>query len=93
MSKGMMPAVTTKFTGVDNLGPEALLMGAVGWVSGVSLAFPKENQKIYDLVQENRIAEAREIYRWFRPVLNLDVSTYLVQQIKLAEVIELGSTE
>lgn len=80
-------------TGVDNLGLEALLMGCDGWVSGVSIAFPKENQKIYDLVQAGRIEEAREIYRWFRPLLDLDVSTYLVQQIKLAEAIAIGSTE
>ncbi|WP_169545270.1 dihydrodipicolinate synthase family protein [Sneathiella aquimaris] len=80
-------------TGVDNLGLEALLMGADGWVSGVSIAFPEENQRIYDLVQEGRITEAREIYRWLRPLLDLDVSTALVQQIKLAEAIAIGSTE
>ena len=80
-------------TGVDNLGLEALLMGADGWVSGVSIAFPEENQRIYDLVQAGRITEAREIYRWVRPLLDLDVSTFLVQQIKLAEAIAIGSTE
>lgn len=80
-------------TGVDNLGLEAILMGCDGWVSGVSIAFPKENQAIYDLAKAGRIAEARDIYRWFRPLLDLDVSTFLVQQIKLAESIALGSTE
>lgn len=80
-------------TGVDNLGLEALMMGADGWVSGVSIAFPEENQRIYDLVQAGRYGEAREIYRWMRPLLDLDVSTFLVQQIKLAEAIALGSTE
>jgi len=80
-------------TGVDNLGLEALLMGCDGWVSGVSIAFPKENQKIYDLVRAGRIEAAREIYRWMRPLLDLDVSTFLVQQIKLAEAIAIGSTE
>jgi 4-hydroxy-tetrahydrodipicolinate synthase len=83
----------TVLTGVDNLGLEALLMGCDGWVSGVSIAFPKENQAIYDLVKAGRISEAREIYRWFRPLLDLDVSTFLVQQIKLAEAIAIGSTE
>ena len=68
-------------------------MGCDGWVSGVSIAFPKENQAIYDLFRAGRITEAREIYRWFRPLLDLDVSTFLVQQIKLAEAIALGSTE
>lgn len=80
-------------TGVDNLGLEAILMGCDGWVSGVSIAFPKENQAIYDLAKAGRIAEARDIYRWFRPLLDLDVSTFLVQQIKLAEAIAIGSTE
>ncbi len=80
-------------TGVDNLGLEALLMGCDGWVSGVSVAFPEENQAIYDLVRAGRINEARAIYRWMRPLLDLDVSTFLVQQIKLAEAITIGSTE
>ena len=80
-------------TGVDNLGLEALLMGCDGWVSGVSIAFPQENQAIWDLVRGGRIDEARIIYRWFRPLLDLDVSTFLVQQIKLAEALAISSTE
>lgn len=80
-------------TGVDNLGLEALLMGCDGWVSGVSIAFPRENQAIFDLARAGRVAEARAIYRWMRPLLDLDVSTFLVQQIKLAEAIAIGSTE
>lgn len=80
-------------TGVDNIGLEALLMGCDGWVSGVSVAFPRENQKIYDLLQERRVGDAREIYSWMRPLLDLDASTLRVQQIKLAEAIELGSSE
>lgn len=80
-------------TGVDNLGLEALLMGCDGWVSGVSIAFPKENQAIFDLVRAGRVDEARAIYRWMRPLLDLDVSTFLVQQIKLAEAIAIGSNE
>lgn len=81
------------FTGVDNLGLEALLMGCDGWVSGVSIAFPKENQKLYDLAKAGKIAEARALYRWMRPLLDLDVSTFLVQQIKLAEAITFGLPE
>jgi 4-hydroxy-tetrahydrodipicolinate synthase len=81
------------FTGVDNLGLEALMMGAVGWVAGLVVAFPRETVAIYDAVQEGRFEDALEIYRWFRPVLDLDVSTYLVQQIKLAEAIELKSND
>ena len=74
------------FTGVDNLAMESLLMGAVGWVAGLVCAFPEETVAIYNLVQAGRIAEAREIYRWFKPLLDLDVNTKLVQNIKLAEV-------
>ena len=81
------------FTGVDNLAYEALAMGAVGWVAGLVTAFPRETMAIYRLIKAGRIEEAREIYRWFRPLLDLDVSTYLVQNIKLAEVHAIGSNE
>lgn len=80
-------------TGVDNLGYEALCVGAVGWVAGLVVAFPRETVAIYELIKQGRHAEALEIYRWFRPLLDLDVSTFLVQQIKMAEVVELGSND
>lgn len=73
------------FCGVDNLALESMLMGAVGWVAGLVNAFPEETVAIYELVQAGRVEEAREIYRWFAPLLDLDVSTKLVQNIKLAE--------
>lgn len=81
------------FTGVDNLAFEALSVGAVGWVAGLVVAFPKETVAIYRLMKEGRSAEALAIYRWFRPLLDLDVSTYLVQNIKLAEALAIGSNE
>ena len=81
------------FTGVDNLALESLLLGAVGWVAGLVTAFPKETVAIYDLVQAGRVEEALAIYRWFMPLLHLDVSTKLVQNIKLAESIEGVGTE
>lgn len=81
------------FTGVDNLAFEALTAGAVGWVAGLVTAFPKETVAIYKLVLAGRYAEALAIYRWFRPLLDLDVSTYLVQNIKLAEVLEIGTND
>lgn len=80
-------------TGVDNLAFEALTVGATGWVAGVGLAFPEETVAIWKLVQAKRYDEALAIYRWFRPLLDLDVSTYLVQNIKLAEAIAIGSNE
>ena len=81
------------FTGVDNLAFEALAVGAIGWVAGLGCAFPKETVAIYRLMIGGRYAEALDIYRWFRPLLDLDVSTYLVQNIKLAEMIAQGSND
>lgn len=80
-------------TGVDNLAFEALTAGAVGWVAGLVLAFPRETVAIYELIQQKRYDEALTIYRWFRPLLDLDVSTFLVQQIKLAEVLAIKSND
>jgi dihydrodipicolinate synthase/N-acetylneuraminate lyase len=81
------------FTGVDNLAFEALSVGATGWVAGLVTAFPKETVAIYRLMMAGRRDEALSIYRWFRPLLDLDVSTYLVQNIKLAEMLAIGSNE
>ena len=81
------------FTGVDNLALESLVMGATGWVAGLVVAFPKETVAIWRLAQAGRIEEARAIYRWFRPLLDLDVSTNLVQNIKRAEVHAIGSND
>ncbi len=72
--------------GVDTLAMEELLMGAVGWVAGLVCAFPQETVKIYQLIQEGKNEEAREIYRWFLPLLELDIHPKLVQYIKLAEL-------
>ncbi len=73
-------------SGVDNLALESILMGADGWVAGLVCAFPKETVAIYKLAKAGRTAEAISIYRWFIPLLELDVSPQLVQNIKLAEV-------
>jgi len=72
--------------GVDTLAMEELLMGADGWVAGLVCAFPAETVAVYRLVKAGRIEEALAIYRWFMPVLELDIHTKLVQYIKLAEV-------
>ncbi len=73
-------------TGVDTLGMESLLMGADGWVAGLVCAFPRETVAIYELVKAGKIDNALAIYRWFLPLLELDISPQLVQNIKLAEV-------
>jgi len=73
-------------TGVDTLALESLLMGADGWVAGLVCAFPAETVAIYELQKVGKIKEALEIYRWFLPLLELDINSKLVQNIKLAEV-------
>jgi len=71
--------------GVDTLAMEELVMGADGWVAGLVCAFPRETVAIYRLVKAGHIAEAQKIYRWFMPLLELDIHPKLVQYIKLAE--------
>ncbi|WP_298349073.1 dihydrodipicolinate synthase family protein [uncultured Dokdonia sp.] len=73
-------------TGVDTLALESLLMGADGWVAGLVCAFPEETVAIYELQRAGKIQEALAIYRWFLPLLELDINPKLVQNIKLAEV-------
>lgn len=70
--------------GVDTLALEALLLGCDGWVGGLVDAFPLETVAIYELVKAGQIAEALDIYRWFMPLLELDIHPKLVQYIKLA---------
>jgi 4-hydroxy-tetrahydrodipicolinate synthase len=71
--------------GVDTLALESLLMGAHGWVAGLVDAFPQETVAIYRLAKAGRVAEALAIYRWFMPLLELDIHPKLVQYIKLAQ--------
>jgi 4-hydroxy-tetrahydrodipicolinate synthase len=73
------------FAGVDNLALESVCLGADGWVAGLVNAFPAETVAVFRLALEGRLAEARSLYRWFSPLLRLDVSTKLVQNIKLVE--------
>lgn len=73
------------FCGVDDLAFESIALGAVGWVAGLVVAFPRETVRIYDLMMANKLAEAREIYEWFLPLLSLDIGPKFVQQIKLVE--------
>ena len=72
------------FCGVDDLVFENVLCGAVGWVSGLVNSFPAEGVRLFELTRAGRIEEARELYRWFMPMLHLDVHKKLVQYIKLA---------
>ena len=71
--------------GVDTLAVESIIMGADGWVAGLVCAFPKETVAIYNLIQADRYEEAIAIFRWFLPLLELDIHPKLVQYIKLAE--------
>jgi 1-pyrroline-4-hydroxy-2-carboxylate deaminase len=70
--------------GVDDLVLESAMLGAVGWVSGLVNAFPDENRLLWDYVVAGKWAEARDLYRWYTPLLHLDTHPKLVQYIKLA---------
>jgi 4-hydroxy-tetrahydrodipicolinate synthase len=69
--------------GVDDLMLENVLFGVIGWVSGLSNSFPKEAVHMFRLAEAGRKDEALAIYRWFMPLLHLDVAVKLVQYIKL----------
>lgn len=75
------------FAGLDDVAFEGLLLGAQGWVSGLTSAFPNESVLLVKALKAGDIATAREIYRWFLPLLHLDAEHDLVQSIKLAEQI------
>jgi 4-hydroxy-tetrahydrodipicolinate synthase len=71
------------FTGVDDLALESAVLGIDGWVAGTGIAFPAENQYLWELMQAGEWAKAVEVYRWFTPLLHLDTHVKFVQYIKL----------
>ena len=73
------------FCGVDDIALECLMLGAVGWVAGLVVAFPRETVRLWELAQAGRWIEARKLYDWFLPLLHLDIGPKFVQQIKLVE--------
>ena len=75
------------FAGLDDVAFEGLVLGAKGWVSGLTNAFPAESLALYAAIRTGDLARARSIYRWFMPLLHLDAEHDLVQSIKLAEEI------
>ena len=73
------------FAGLDDVVVESVMVGAVGWVSGMSNAFPREGETLFRLAHAGRYGEAMSLYRWFMPLLHLDARPDLVQCIKLCE--------
>jgi 4-hydroxy-tetrahydrodipicolinate synthase len=73
------------FAGLDDVAFEGLTLGAKGWVSGLTNAFPVESLLLYEALRDGNLERARKIYRWFMPLLHLDAEHDLVQTIKLAE--------
>jgi len=73
------------FAGLDDVVVESILVGATGWVSGLSNAFPREGETLFRLARAGRYDEAMKLYRWFMPLLHLDARPDLVQCIKLCE--------
>ena len=77
----------TLLAGLDDVAFEGFMLGAVGWVSGLTNAFPQESIQLVDAIRAGKLDRARAIYRWFMPLLHLDAEHDLVQSIKLAEQI------
>lgn len=73
------------FCGVDDLIVEAAALGISGWVAGLVNAFPEETVLLWRLIRQRKMEEAITLYRWFTPLLHLDVHVKLVQNIKLAQ--------
>jgi len=73
------------FAGLDDVVVESVAMGAVGWVSGMSNAFPREGETLFRLARAGRMAELMPLYEWFMPLLHLDARPDLVQCIKWCE--------
>jgi 4-hydroxy-tetrahydrodipicolinate synthase len=75
------------FCGVDDLALECFALGAVGWVAGLVVAFPRETVRLWELCRDGDWAAARQLYEWFLPLLHLDTGPKFVQQIKLVEAL------
>jgi len=75
------------FMGVDDLAYEGLTLGCDGLLAGVGCAFPRETVALYDLIQAGNFAEALKLYQWMTPMLHLDVSNKLVQNLKLIDAL------
>jgi 4-hydroxy-tetrahydrodipicolinate synthase len=73
------------FLGVDDLAYEGLALGCDGLLAGVGCAFPRETVALYDLMKAGNFNEALKLYQWMTPMLHLDVSTKLVQNLKLID--------
>lgn len=74
--------------GVDTISLETVLLGADGLVAGLVDAFPRETMAMYTYALNGEIEKAIEIYRWFMPLLELDIHPKLIQYIKLAATAE-----
>lgn len=81
------------FLGVDDLAFEGLALGCDGLLAGVGCTFPRETVALYDLMKAGKFSEALKLYQWMTPMLHLDVSTKLVQNLKLIDVVAGVSTE
>lgn len=81
------------FLGVDDLAFEGLALGCDGLLAGVGCAFPRETVALYDLMKAGKFAEALKLYQWMTPMLHLDVSTKLVQNLKLIDALVGVGTE
>jgi dihydrodipicolinate synthase/N-acetylneuraminate lyase len=80
------------FCGVDDRALENIVCGAVGWVSGMTNAFPRESVKLFNLVKAGQIEEAVQLYRWIMPVLHLDCRSWVRKEAALQRLSGMSST-
>jgi 4-hydroxy-tetrahydrodipicolinate synthase len=81
------------FVGVDDAIVEGINAGATGWIAGLVSAFPKESVDLFSFAMNGESEKARELYKWFLPLLRLDTVPKFVQLIKLVqEKVGMGST-
>ena len=81
------------FCGVDDLILESVALGVVGWVSGMTNAWPGECVKIFNSAKAGDFKAALPLYRLMTPAFHLDTDVKLVQYIKFAEHLVYGAPE
>ena len=74
----------TVICGVDDLLVESVVLGAVGWVSGMANVYARESVAILAHCLAGRWEQALRLYRILTPIYHLDTRVKLVQFIKLA---------
>lgn len=73
------------FAGLDDMVLEGVRAGAVGWIAGLVNALPRETMVLFQSAIRGESSKAESLYKWFLPLLRMDVVPKFVQLIKLAQ--------